>query len=218
MIYGTEIERESRSLYYQYLLNMEVVRAESGGVRPSVVMLENSKIGVLLEERNNVCYVPLCLPCHCVSPIAVCHCVSPTSTIVSPICHCVSPTYTNVSPHDQCVSPTVPLCRRTTNVSPQPYHCVAAQPMCLPNRTIVSPTLLTKISCFFFILTPLPPALKSSIYYIFILLSMEYGYYFWWNLDIPRVNMLSFWDVTSYPFEILQGIYYTVSMWLFSFI
>ena len=33
---------------------MEVVRGESSGVRSSVVMLENSKIGVLLEERHNV--------------------------------------------------------------------------------------------------------------------------------------------------------------------
>ena len=54
MFYGTEIERESRSWYYQYIFNMEVDRAESGGVRPSVVMLENSKMVVMLEERNNM--------------------------------------------------------------------------------------------------------------------------------------------------------------------
>ena len=103
------------------------------------------------------------------------------------------------------------MCRRTTNVSPHPYHCVAAQPMCLPNRAIVSPTLLTKISCFFYTGTFAAGFDILDILYIcfildeiWILLLMESGYF--------HVNMLSFWNMTSYPFEILQCIYYTLFM------
>ena len=144
--------------------------------------------------------------CHCVFRAIV----SPQLrfSIVSPLPLPLCVPFAIVSPQP------IPMCRRTTNVSPKPCHCVAQSTNVSPNLYQCVAHFTDQNIFFFYTLEPLPPVLISSIYNIFVLLWIEYGYYFWWKFPV----------LICYPFGIYLHIHWNIaryllySMWLFSFI